>query len=34
MYTATPCQKVISMNTSHSAYFSAPDELTAHLLVL
>ena len=31
LYTATPCQKVISMNTSHSPFFSAPDELTAHL---
>lgn len=34
MYTAMPCQKVISMDTSHSAYFSAPDELAAHLLAL
>lgn len=31
MHTAMPCQKVISMNTSHSAYFSAPDQLAAHL---
>jgi hypothetical protein len=32
MYTAVPCQKVISMNTSHSPFFSTPDELVAHLL--
>lgn len=34
MYTATPCQKVISMDTSHSPFFSAPDELAAHLTSL
>ncbi len=34
MYTKMPCQRVISMHTSHSAYFSAPDELAAHLLAL
>ncbi len=34
MYTHVPCEKVISMNTSHSPFFSAPDELAAHLLSL
>lgn len=32
MYTAMPCERVISINASHSAYFSAPDELVARLL--
>jgi len=27
MYTATPCKKLYSMNTSHSPFFSAPAEL-------
>ena len=31
MYTRVPCEKVISMNTSHSPFFSAPEELAAHL---
>ncbi|HEY94754.1 MAG TPA: alpha/beta fold hydrolase [Dehalococcoidia bacterium] len=31
MYTHVPCEKVISMNTSHSPFFSAPEELAAHL---
>jgi pimeloyl-ACP methyl ester carboxylesterase len=34
MYTAVPCQKVISMDTSHSPFFSAPEELVAHLTSL
>lgn len=34
MYTALSCQKVISMNTSHSPFFSAPEQLTGHLLTL
>jgi pimeloyl-ACP methyl ester carboxylesterase len=34
MYTATPCQKVISMDTSHSPFFSAPQALADHLLAL
>jgi pimeloyl-ACP methyl ester carboxylesterase len=34
LYTATPCQQVISMNTSHSPFFSAPGELARHLMVL
>jgi len=32
MYTATPCQLVLSMNTSHSPFFSAPHSLVEHLL--
>lgn len=31
MYTALSCLKVISMNTSHSPFFSAPEELATHL---
>lgn len=31
MYTHNPCEQVISMNTSHSPFFSAPEELAAHL---
>ena len=31
MYTAVPCQKVISMNTSHSPFLSTPKELVSHL---
>lgn len=34
MYTTVPCQRVISMNTSHSPFLSAPDELVAHLLTM
>ena len=34
MYERVPCQKVISMNTSHSPFFSAPEELAGHLDVL
>jgi len=33
-YTALPCQKVISMDTSHSPFFSAPEELVEHLVSL
>jgi hypothetical protein len=32
MYTETPCEKVYSMDTSHSPFFSRPDELTKILL--
>ena len=32
MYTTLPCQKVISMDTDHSPFFSASEELVAHLL--
>jgi len=34
MYKALPCEKVISMDTSHSPFFSAPEELVGHLLLL
>ena len=34
MYTALPCQKDISLDTDHSPFFSAPDELVTHLLSL
>jgi pimeloyl-ACP methyl ester carboxylesterase len=34
LYTGTPCQKVISINTSHSPFFSAPEELARHLMTL
>lgn len=34
MHTALPCQKVISMETSHSPFFSAPEALAAHLATL
>jgi pimeloyl-ACP methyl ester carboxylesterase len=33
-YTTLSCQKVISMDTSHSPFFSAPGELAGHLTVL
>lgn len=31
MYTATPCEQVITMNTSHSPFYAAPTVLAAHL---
>jgi pimeloyl-ACP methyl ester carboxylesterase len=34
MYTALPCQRVVSMDTSHSPFFSAPEELVAHLTAI
>jgi pimeloyl-ACP methyl ester carboxylesterase len=34
MYTATPCQTILSMQTSHSPFFSAPQELVRHLTSL
>ena len=34
MYTASPCRKVISMDTSHSPFFSAPERLVEHLTSL
>jgi hypothetical protein len=34
MYTALACQKVISMDTDHSPFFSAPDAVVTHLLSL
>ena len=32
MCTATFCQRIIRMNTGHSPFFAAPDELVTHLL--
>jgi len=34
MYTNLPCERVITMDTSHSPFFSAPGELARHLLSL
>jgi pimeloyl-ACP methyl ester carboxylesterase len=34
MYKALPCEKVITMDTSHSPFFSAPEKLVSHLLSL
>jgi hypothetical protein len=34
MYTATPCRTVLTLNTGHSPFFSAPEALVAHLLAL
>ncbi len=34
MYTATPCQSILSMQTSHSPFFSAPQQLVRHLTSL
>ena len=34
MYSMMPFQTIIHMNTSHSPFFSAPEELAAHLLSL
>lgn len=33
-YMALPCQQVITLDTSHSPFFSAPGELAAHLMAL
>ncbi len=32
MYNTTPCQKVLSLKTSHSPFLSAPEALVAHLV--
>ena len=32
LYQALPCEKVISMDTSHSPFFSVPEEFVNHLL--
>jgi pimeloyl-ACP methyl ester carboxylesterase len=32
MYMALACEKVIEMDTSHSPFFSRPDELVSHLI--
>ncbi len=34
MYTALPCQSVITLDTSHSPFFSAPETLLGHLTSL
>ncbi|WP_406677793.1 alpha/beta fold hydrolase [Neomoorella carbonis] len=34
MYTNLPCERVIKMETSHSPFFSAPEQLTKNLLSL
>jgi pimeloyl-ACP methyl ester carboxylesterase len=34
MYTALPCQRVLSIDTSHSPFFSAPEELVNHLAAI
>lgn len=34
MYAAIACQQIMSLDTDHSPFFSAPDALTAHLLSL
>lgn len=34
MHTALPCKQIISMETSHSPFFSAPEELVRHLISL
>jgi pimeloyl-ACP methyl ester carboxylesterase len=34
MYQATPCEKVLSIDTDHSPFFSRPEELVAHLAKL
>ena len=34
LYAVLPCQKVISMDTGHCPFFSAPRELAAHLAAL
>ena len=34
MYTALPCQKVISMETSHASFLAAPEELVRHMTSL
>lgn len=34
MYTVTPCQQVLSLDTSHSPFFSAPAALAEHLVTV
>jgi pimeloyl-ACP methyl ester carboxylesterase len=34
MYTASPCQTILSLETSHSPFFSAPQQLVQHLISL
>ena len=33
MYEATPCERVLTIEASHSAYFSQPDQLTKQILI-
>jgi hypothetical protein len=33
MYEATRCERVLTVNVSHSAYFSQPDQLTKQILI-
>lgn len=32
MYQTMPCERVLTIDASHSAYFSQPDQLTKHIL--
>lgn len=34
MYTSTPCQRIISMDTGHSPFLAAPEKLVSHLISL
>jgi hypothetical protein len=34
MYSATPCSRVIALDSSHSPFFSNPAELAGHLASL
>jgi pimeloyl-ACP methyl ester carboxylesterase len=34
MYTATPCRQVLSLETGHSPFLSAPEALAAHLTTM
>lgn len=34
MYLASPCEQVLSLETSHSPFFSAPEALAAYLITL
>ena len=34
MYKNLPCEKIIHIDTDHSPFFSAPDELTRHLMLI
>jgi len=34
MYTNLPCKKIFRMDTDHSPFFSAPEDLARHLLLI
>jgi hypothetical protein len=34
MYTAAPCDPVLTLDASHSPFFSAPEALAQHLISL